>query len=213
MHLLIWSYSQCTFLLLHSGSDTVHRVNYSKERIVCQQLQTFAHAPECAQHIQPTEAFGVVVFLQHSEVLIMCYCSITAAVIAQSDRSLLHAAGGPYYAPRSVRHASLEVLDALFPMGRRSRRLVRLVFRVLHPAEFLGAFFVLLLLPVRFWTWASRRLISAIAIVLFGLLELLGRARGAVEGRRKNIQATAAVKPDKQHQRQHQQESSGSVKS
>lgn len=67
----------------------------------------------------------------------------------------MHCSGGPHYAPRSVRSASLEVLDALFPMGRRSRRLVRLIFRLLHPAGYLGGFFFFLLLPMRFWSWAS----------------------------------------------------------
>lgn len=89
-------------------------------------------------------------------------------------------AGGPYYAPRSVRVAALEVLDALFPMGRRSRRLVRLVFRVLHPAEFLGALFFMLLLPVRAWSALSRAVLraagavtAAASAVLFAVLRLL----------------------------------------
>jgi len=85
--------------------------------------------------------------------------------------------GGPYYAPRSVRSAALEVLDALFPMGRRSRRLVRLVFRVLHPAEFLGGVFFLLLLPVRLWSWLTGRLIGIAAMVLMTALRLVGLAK------------------------------------
>jgi hypothetical protein len=67
---------------------------------------------------------------------------------------LLHT-GGPHYAPRSVRAAALEVLDALFPMGRRSRRLVRVAFRLLHPAGLLGGFFFCLLLPMRAWRGVS----------------------------------------------------------
>lgn len=86
-------------------------------------------------------------------------------------------AGGPYYAPRSVRSAALEVLDALFPMGRRSRRLVRLVFRLLHPAEFLGGVFFLLLLPVRLWTWFNGKLLRAAAAVLLALLRFVGLAK------------------------------------
>lgn len=114
--------------------------------------------------------------------------------------------GGPYYAPRSVRHASLEVLDALFPMGRRSRRLVRLAFRVLHPAEFLGGFFFLLLLPVRFWTWASRRLLGAVGVLLYSVIRLFGMAQGAV-GRRKYQQLSAAgVQSQQQQQEREQQE-------
>lgn len=89
---------------------------------------------------------------------------------------MLHA-GGPYYAPRSVRSAALEVLDALFPMGRRSRRLVRLVFRVLHPAEFLGGVFFLLLLPMRVWGWFNSKLFGMAAAVLFALLRFVGLAK------------------------------------
>lgn len=86
-------------------------------------------------------------------------------------------AGGPYYPPRSVRSAALEVLDALFPMGRRSRRLVRLVFRVLHPAEILGGVFFLLFLPVRLWSWCSGKLIGMALAVLFTVLRCIGLAK------------------------------------
>jgi hypothetical protein len=87
------------------------------------------------------------------------------------------AAGGPYYAPRSVRSAALEVLDSLFPMGRRSRRLVRLVFRVLHPAEFLGGVCFLLLLPVRVWTWFNGKILRAALALLLACLRLVGLAK------------------------------------
>jgi phosphoglycerol transferase MdoB-like AlkP superfamily enzyme len=89
------------------------------------------------------------------------------------------APGGPYYAPRAVRSAALEVLDALFPMGRRSRRMVRLVFRVLHPAEFLGGIFFLILLPVRLWGWASGKVLRLIGSVIMWWLRLLGLASRA----------------------------------
>eukprot|EP00879_Flechtneria_rotunda_P004592 GHRR01004847.1.p1 GENE.GHRR01004847.1~~GHRR01004847.1.p1 ORF type:complete len:391 (+),score=116.64 GHRR01004847.1:737-1909(+) len=121
----------------------------------------------------------------------------------QSELYSLTSPGGPYYAPRSVRSAALEVLDALFPMGRHSRRLVRLVFRILHPAEFLGRFFFLLLLPVRFWSWANSRVIGAIGIVLFGLLRLVGLGQRVPAAG--NQAAVAAV------QQQQQQGSKGRV--
>lgn len=95
----------------------------------------------------------------------------------QSELYSLTSPGGPYYAPRSVRSAALEVLDALFPMGRRSRRLVRLVFRVLHPAEFLGGVFFLLLLPVRLWSWFTAKLLGAVAAVVFAVLRFVGLAK------------------------------------
>jgi hypothetical protein len=76
-----------------------------------------------------------------------------------------------------VRSAALEVLDALFPMGRRSRRLVRLVFRILHPAEILGVIFFVLLLPVRVWSWASRKALGVVGWMVMGLLRLFGLLR------------------------------------
>eukprot|EP00775_Hariotina_reticulata_P006052 gene6052-6290_t len=97
----------------------------------------------------------------------------------QSELYGLTSPGGPYYAPRAVRSAALEVLDALFPMGRRSRRLVRLIFRVLHPAEFLGAIFFVILLPVRLWGWASGKVIGLIASFIMWWLRLLGLASRA----------------------------------
>ncbi|WIA11477.1 hypothetical protein OEZ85_011591 [Tetradesmus obliquus] len=95
----------------------------------------------------------------------------------QSELYSLTSPGGPYYAPRSVRSAALEVLDALFPMGRRSRRLVRLVFRILHPAEILGVVFFVLLLPVRVWSWASRKALGGVAWAVMGVLRLFGLLR------------------------------------
>jgi hypothetical protein len=62
-------------------------------------------------------------------------------------------------------------------MGRRSRRLVRLVFRVLHPAEFLGGVFFLLLLPVRLWTWFTAKILGAVAAVVFAVLRFVGLAK------------------------------------
>ena len=54
----------------------------------------------------------------------------------QAELYSLTTRGGPRYAPRSVNHAAFEVLDALFPLGQRSRRLVSLTFRLaLHPGE------------------------------------------------------------------------------
>ena len=54
----------------------------------------------------------------------------------QAELYSLTTRGGPRYAPRSVNQAAFEVLDALFPLGQRSRRLVSLTFRLaLHPGE------------------------------------------------------------------------------
>lgn len=124
-----------------------------------------AHSPESATLVVPPGTL-LDMLLCHN----WCLCVSTAARIYVPP-------GGPYYAPRSVRSAALEVLDALFPMGRRSRRLVRLVFRVLHPAEFLGGVVFLLLLPVRLWSWLTGRLIGIAAMVLMTALRLVGLAK------------------------------------
>lgn len=47
--------------------------------------------------------------------------------------------GGPRYVPRAVNAAAFRALDALFPMGAWSRRIVSLGFRLLHPQEWLRA--------------------------------------------------------------------------
>ncbi|KAL3700962.1 hypothetical protein R1sor_018984 [Riccia sorocarpa] len=41
--------------------------------------------------------------------------------------------GGPLYPTRPVRHAAWETLDYLFPIGRTSRHLISLGFRLMHP--------------------------------------------------------------------------------
>ncbi|KAL2650652.1 hypothetical protein R1flu_018780 [Riccia fluitans] len=41
--------------------------------------------------------------------------------------------GGPLYPTRPVRHAAWETLDYLFPIGRKSRHLISLGFRLMHP--------------------------------------------------------------------------------
>jgi hypothetical protein len=62
-------------------------------------------------------------------------------------------------------------------MGRRSRRLVRLVFRILHPAEILGVIFFVLLLPVRVWSWCSRKTLGVVGWMVMGVLRLFGLLR------------------------------------
>lgn len=47
----------------------------------------------------------------------------------QSELYSLTSPGGPHYAPQPVRVAAMQTLDALYPMGRRTRRIVRAIFR------------------------------------------------------------------------------------
>lgn len=43
--------------------------------------------------------------------------------------------GGPRYASRAVNKVAFRTLDTLFPHGRRTRRLLNLAFRFMHPQE------------------------------------------------------------------------------
>ncbi|KAJ7564579.1 hypothetical protein O6H91_02G023900 [Diphasiastrum complanatum] len=51
--------------------------------------------------------------------------------------------GGPMYPTRPVRHAAWDTLDCLFPVGRLSRHIISLFFRLLHPYYW----------PVSFWNF------------------------------------------------------------
>ncbi len=53
----------------------------------------------------------------------------------QAELYSLTSAGGPRYLPRSVNQAAFQALDSLFPYGRRSRRIINVAFRFLHPSE------------------------------------------------------------------------------
>lgn len=88
----------------------------------------------------------------------------------QSELYSLASPGGPHYAPRAVRvsnlcficelrphspqphglpqAAAMSALDATYPLGRRTRRVVRTLFRLLHPTDWLGEFW---LAPLHWW--------------------------------------------------------------
>lgn len=51
------------------------------------------------------------------------------------------------------------------------------MFRILHPAEILGVVFFVLLLPVRVWSWASRKALGGVAWAVMGVLRLFGLLR------------------------------------
>lgn len=53
----------------------------------------------------------------------------------QAELYHLTSSGGPRYLPRAVNQAAFDALDALFPFGRRSRRLINVAFKFLHPSE------------------------------------------------------------------------------
>lgn len=53
----------------------------------------------------------------------------------QGELYSLTSSGGPRYLPRPVNQAAFEALDSLFPFGRRSRRIINVAFKFLHPSE------------------------------------------------------------------------------
>ena len=53
----------------------------------------------------------------------------------QGELYTLTSSGGPRYLPRPVNQAAFEALDSLFPFGRRSRRIINVAFKFLHPSE------------------------------------------------------------------------------
>lgn len=53
----------------------------------------------------------------------------------QAELYSLTSSGSPRYLPRSVHQAAFKALDSLFPYGRRSRRIINVAFRFLHPSE------------------------------------------------------------------------------
>ena len=52
---------------------------------------------------------------------------------AQGELYSLTQSGGPRYAPRSANRLAFQALDALFPHGKRTRRLINFGFKFLHP--------------------------------------------------------------------------------
>ena len=53
----------------------------------------------------------------------------------QGELYSLTSSGGPRYLARPVNQAAFEALDSLFPFGRRSRRIINVAFKFLHPSE------------------------------------------------------------------------------
>lgn len=62
----------------------------------------------------------------------LAYLTMATRVRLQGELYSLMQPGGPRYAPRRVNKLAGEALDALFPAGRRSRRLISFAFRFLQ---------------------------------------------------------------------------------
>lgn len=85
----------------------------------------------------------------------------------QSELYSLTSPGGPHYAPRPVRVAAMKTLDALYPLGRRTRRVVRMLFRLLHPTDWLGEFW---LVPFHWWAWLYTRVLLAAFWMIYSVI-------------------------------------------
>lgn len=96
-----------------------------------------------------------------------------------SDLYNLTSPGGPYYPPKSVQQAANHALDALFPTGRRSRKLWRVFFWCLYPLDWwLARYWAA---PLRFGNWCYTRLLQvALAVTAW----FLGLMHAAFQNRR-----------------------------
>eukprot|EP00898_Chlorokybus_atmophyticus_P006510 jgi/Chlat1/6860/Chrsp51S06569 len=88
---------------------------------VIHQLQEVKVEPVLVRYLENLRAFKGMRF------------RTTTSLRLQAALYGLSTPGGPLYPPRSVRHAARFSLNALYPAGRRSRQLVSMVFRLLHP--------------------------------------------------------------------------------
>lgn len=69
------------------------------------------------------------------------FCSIYLKICCHACPCLcilLRCSGGPLYPPSNVRTEAARSYSALFPVGRRTRWLATLAFRVLYPHHFAG---------------------------------------------------------------------------
>ncbi|KAL6752175.1 hypothetical protein V8C86DRAFT_619745 [Haematococcus lacustris] len=96
----------------------------------------------------------------------------------QSELYSLTSLGAPYYAPPAVRRAALRTLDSLFPQGKAVRHIVRGAFRLLHPTDWLGEFWVA---PVRWLTWAYGKVLLSLFQLIYSLVvfQIWGRPADA----------------------------------
>ncbi|PSC73443.1 K(+)-stimulated pyrophosphate-energized sodium pump [Micractinium conductrix] len=92
--------------------------------------------------------------------------STATRVRLQGEVYLLSQPGGPRYAPRRVNKLAGEALDQLFPAGRRTRHLINLGFRFLHPQEW----------PWYWWDFCSRAARAAAAWLWAAWLALAAAA-------------------------------------
>jgi hypothetical protein len=99
----------------------------------------------------------------------------------QAELYALTAPGGPRRAPLAVRAAAAATLDALFPMGRRVRGLVRWASRTLHPGEWPMRGGLLLSLAGRIYSAALAFVLAQVVALLALAAQLLLRGKFVVD--------------------------------
>jgi hypothetical protein len=99
----------------------------------------------------------------------------------QAELYALTAPGGPRRAPPAVRAAAAATLDALFPMGRRVRGLVRWASRTLHPGEWPMRGGLLLSLAGRLYSAALALVLAQVVALLAFAAQLLLRGKFVVD--------------------------------
>lgn len=72
-------------------------------------------------------------YLQGAKALKGLELQVTTSTRLKSALYSFTAPGGPMYPTKLVCHAAWDTLDCLFPVGRHSRHLISLFFRMLHP--------------------------------------------------------------------------------
>eukprot|EP00250_Pteridium_aquilinum_P003763 c1405_g1_i1 orf=142-1218(-) len=89
---------------------------------------------ELTDQLQKIKVEPVLIhYLQSAKTLKGLELRATTSTRLKSALYSFTAPGGPMYPTRDVRRAAWNTLDCLFPVGRNSRHLISLFFRLLHP--------------------------------------------------------------------------------
>eukprot|EP00892_Ulva_mutabilis_P010758 jgi/Ulvmu1/8054/UM004_0291.1 len=94
---------------------------------------------------------GLLRYLHGVEPVLLCAeqwkgdVSMVPLLRLQGELYSLTLPGGPRYCPSEVRRKAAKLLDHAFPSGSRSRAIVRLCFRLMHPGDW----------PALLWLWAA----------------------------------------------------------
>jgi hypothetical protein len=100
-------------------------------RIVCIDILL----TETLKFIRSLEKSEQILAIMHKFILFRClpYMSkVTQNKVINTFNDFSHP-GGPFFAPRQLRHFALKAMGAMFPEGKEARKLIHNVFRLMHP--------------------------------------------------------------------------------